>query len=613
MGPNVQVPRQIAAPLELWVVDVEKGFVGAAPPEALAAAVTALARRVAASGEPEEEVSNLAADASGRSPVVRLLAKPAGGCTVAVASLALDGLRDAEDELTRYDMVMRATHDSISDWNATSGRTWWNQRAYEMLGSDPESTTPSYEAWASRIHPEDRDGILQNCEAVVFRGNGTEWQSEYRLLGARDVERVVLDRGYVQRDASGQLLRAVSVMSDITGERKATAALKESEERFREMTSAINQVFWVITHDHTKTLYLSPAFETIWGLSRDDLYQDPNNFFLTIHEEDRARVAAKGASAGYGGYNEVFRIRRPDGTIAWIHDRAFPVHNAEGELVRIVGVATDITALRDLEQQLAQAQRMESIGRLAGGIAHDFNNLLTVILASARMVTAKLPDDSELQVEFDAIRDAGERAARLTSQLLAFARRQVIAPTELDLTDLARHTENLLRRVIGEHIELVTLLTASPGVVIADRAQLEQVLVNLAINARDAMPNGGRLTIETRRVTVGPTESDRPAEPPPGNYVALSVSDTGPGIPSDAVPHVFEPFFTTKPAGEGTGLGLATCYGIIKQASGVILVDTVVGTGTTFTIMLPEVEGNAAPIERRRSATNGKGTGTETI
>ncbi|HVJ18661.1 MAG TPA: PAS domain-containing protein [Polyangiaceae bacterium] len=607
------MPRQIAAPLELWVVDVERGFVGAAPPGALAAAVTALARRVAVSGEPEEEVANLAADGSGTPPVVRLIGKPAGEGTIAVASLALEGLRDAEDELTRYDMVMRATRDSISDWNAASGRTWWNQRVYEMLGADPESTTPSYEVWASGIHPEDRDGILRNCEAVVFRGSGTEWQSEYRLLGAGGGERVVLDRGYVQRDASGNLLRVVSVMSDITGERKATAALRESEERFREMTSAINQVFWAITFDHTKTLYVSPAFETIWGLSREELYRDPNNFFQTIHEEDRTRVIAKSASAGNGGYNEVFRIRRPDGTIGWIHDRAFPVRDPNGEVVRIVGVATDITALRDLEQQLAQAQRMESIGRLAGGIAHDFNNLLTVILASARMVTAKLPDDSELQVEFDAIRDAGERAARLTSQLLVFARRHVIAPTELDLTDLARQTERLLRRVIGEHIELETRLATSLGVVIADRAQLEQVLVNLAINARDAMPNGGRLTIETRRVSVDATEGDRPAEPPAGNYVALSVTDTGPGIPSDAVPHVFEPFFTTKPAGEGTGLGLATCYGIIKQARGVILVDTVVGTGTTFTIMLPEVEGNAAPVERRRRATSRKGTGTETI
>jgi two-component system, cell cycle sensor histidine kinase and response regulator CckA len=611
MRTSGQLRKEIAAALDVWIVDGERGFVGNAPPPALAAAIKNLARRVALCGMPAEEVASIPGDQSGVARAVRLTARPAGGAAVVVASLELAGLREAEDTLARYEMVMQATHDAVWDWNVVSGRTWWNRQVYEMLGYDPQSTAASYEAWSSRIHPEDRERILRNCEEVVFAGGGTEWQSEYRILRPDDSVRVVLDRGTVQRDAFGRLLRVVSVMSDITSERTATAALRASEERFRQMTAAIDQVFWLVNHDGSEMIYVSPAYEKIWGRSSEDLYRDPKNLFEWIHEDDRARVMASLPSSARGAYNEVYRIRRPDGKIAWIHDRGFPIRNAGGEVVRIAGVATDITAQRHLEQQLAQAQRIESIGRLAGGIAHDFNNLLTVILASVQMVIAKLPAGSELHAEVDAIRDAGERATRLTSQLLTFARRQVIAPARLELNDLARHTERLLRRVIGEHIELKTVLDIAPGVVVADRAQLEQVLVNLAINARDAMPNGGCLTIETRKVTVASPASAGPADVAAGNYVVLAVSDTGPGIPSDAMPHVFEPFFTTKPLGEGTGLGLATCYGIIKQAGGVILVDTIVGHGTTFTIMLPEVDGLAVAVERQPSAI--KGHGTETV
>ncbi len=609
MGRSAQLREEIAAALDVWIVDGERGFVGLAPPPALASAITDLARRVALCGMPAEEVASLPDDESGGARAVRLTARPAGGGAVVVASLELAGLREAEDALARYEMVMQATYDGIWDWKPASGQTWWNRQHYAMLGYDPEVTSASFEAWSARMHPEDRERILRHFEQAAASG-ATQWQAEYRFLPGDGSVHVALDRGTIQRDECGQLLRVVGAVSDITSERTATAALRASEERFRQMTSAIDQVFWLVNHDGSEMIYVSPAYERIWGRSSEELYRDTKNFYEWIHEDDRARVIASMPSSAHGAYNEVYRIRRPDGKIAWIHDRGFPISNAAGEVVRIAGVATDITGQRHLEQQLAQAQRIESIGRLAGGIAHDFNNLLTVILASVQMVIAKLPAGSELHAEVDAIRDAGERATRLTSQLLTFARRQVIAPARLDLNDLARQTERLLRRVIGEHIELKTVLDIGPGVVVADRAQLEQVLVNLAINARDAMPNGGCLTIETRKVTVASPASGGPADVAAGNYVVLAVSDTGPGIPSDAMPHVFEPFFTTKPLGEGTGLGLATCYGIIKQAGGVILVDTIVGRGTTFTIMLPEVDGLAVAVERPPSSTKGRGTET---
>jgi two-component system, cell cycle sensor histidine kinase and response regulator CckA len=608
--------QPIAAPLELWIVAAEQSFVGPAPSTpALRAAVIALAQRAARSGEvTAQDVEDLS-DTDEPLRAVRLTARPVAEGTVAVAGLGLDRLREAENALSRYEMVMRASRDAMWEWNVARRRQWWNRQQYQMLGYDPGSTVASYEAWMARIHPDDRPRVERHIEEAVA-GGGTLWQDEYRFLRGDGKVHVALDRGYIERDRSGQLLRMVGVMSDITAEREALAGLRSSEERFREITAAtIDQVFWLSNHDGSKTEYVSPAYETVWGRSCESLYRDASTFLDAIHEDDRARIEACLPRQREGLYDEVYRIRRPDGSIAWIRDRAFPIRDATGEVVRVVGVATDITGQRQLEQQLAQAQRMESIGRLAGGVAHDFNNLLTVILPSVQMALAKLPPGSSVQGELDAIEDAADRAARLTAQLLAFARRQVVAPARLELNELARHMEQLLRRVIGEDIELTTVLAAEPDAVVADRSQLEQVLVNLAINARDAMPHGGRLSIATRTVSVdrqqaGGVRVKEADHVEPGEYVVLAVSDTGVGIPNHALPHVFEPFFTTKPAGRGTGLGLSTCYGIVHQAGGVISVDTAVGRGTTFTIMLPRAREHARAVERRPRARAARGNET---
>ncbi len=451
-----RLSTQIPAPLALWIVDADGHLDGSPASAALTAAIQSLAERVKQSSGLVTENVELAADESGRARAVRLSARPGPGASVVVAGLELDGLGDVEETLSRFDMAMRATQDGVWDWKIGSEASWWNQQQFEMLGYDPQSTTPTYEAFASRIHPDDRARFDQHLDAAIASGEDV-WQDEYRFLRGDEV-RVALDRGCIERGADGQLLRMVGVMSDITEQ-------------------------------------------------------------------------------------------------------------------------------RHLEHQLAQSKRMESIGRLAGGIAHDFNNLLTVILSSVELALRKAPEKNETGVELSAIKDAAERAARLTSQLLSFARRQVVAPTRLDLNDLTRQMDRLLRRVIGEHIELTTSLGSELGAIVADRGELEQVLVNLAINARDAMPNGGRLTIETKNVAIG---RDR-AGLEPGEYVMLAVSDTGMGISGSALPHIFEPFYTTKPAGQGTGLGLATCYGIVRQAGGHIRVDTGANRGTTFEILLPRV------------------------
>src|SRR4029079_15075576 len=271
-----------------------------------------------------------------------------------------------------------------------------------------------------------------------------------------------------------------------------------------------------------------------------------------------------------GAYDEEYRIVRPDGTIRWIRDRAFPVRGGDGQIVRVAGVAEDVTEKRQLEAQLRQAQKMEAIGQLAAGVAHDFNNLLTVINGYSDLLLDDVGDRADLREPLEEIRKAGERSASLTRQLLAFSRQQVLAPKVLDLNAIVYDTEKMLRRLIGEDVELTTVLQHPLGSIKADRGQLEQVLLNLAVNARDAMPHGGQLTIETRDLVL--TDDFAASRPgmAPGRHLALAVTDSGVGMSAEVKTHLFEPFFTTKDPGKGTGLGLAVVHGFVKQSGGCV-------------------------------------------
>jgi len=282
----------------------------------------------------------------------------------------------------------------------------------------------------------------------------------------------------------------------------------------------------------------------------------------------------------------------------------------DGQWVRTWGITRDVTERIHLEEQLRNAQQMEAIGRLAGGIAHDFNNILSIIMGHGELLlaTAKLDEDGRNGV--DQIRRAADRAASLTQQLLAFSRKQVLQPRMLDLNETVADMQKMLTRVIGEDIELVAKLSASPMMVRADPGQLEQVLMNLAVNARDAMPHGGKIMMETSRVDISP-EGGRDLDLPAGGYVMLKVTDTGHGMDSATLSHVFEPFFTTKPMGKGTGLGLATVYGIVKQSGGSIQVESDTGQGTGFRVYLPAVDGPSG-VKAERTGQKAEG-GSETI
>jgi signal transduction histidine kinase len=307
-----------------------------------------------------------------------------------------------------------------------------------------------------------------------------------------------------------------------------------------------------------------------------------------IHGGDRDRVLrAALTKQAIGKYDEEYRILRPDGTIRWIHDRAFPIRDATGQVYRIVGVAEDITEHKALEEQFRQSQKMESIGQLAGGVAHDFNNILTIIQGHASLIGMHqdlLPKISESVHE---ISFAAEHAASLTRQLLTFSRRQVIQPGDLDLNETVDGITKMLGRVLGEDITLHFKPSAVLPCIWADPGMVEQILMNLAVNARDAMPNGGSLAIRTTREKVDQSFAQRNPEALAGDFTCLTVSDTGCGISAENLSKIFEPFFTTKEIGKGTGLGLATVYGIVKQHQGWINVRSELNEGTTFALYFP--------------------------
>ena len=382
--------------------------------------------------------------------------------------------------------------------------------------------------------------------------------------------------------------RALRDTSERARRRVAEEALRRSEERFREMAERIDDVFYIAALDTGGWLYVSPAYEQIWGRPLADLYAQPAQWTEAIVPEDRAPVfAARELLAEGQEYRVEYRIQRPDGALRWIEDRSYPIRDPSGRTKRAVGIAMDITRRRQLEAQLRQAQKMEAVGQLAGGVAHDFNNVLTVVIGYAQMLLDRgtIPPDAVEPLR--QIYNAGTRAANLTRQLLVFSRKQTIQRRVIDLNQIAREISALLRPLIGEPIKLELSLSADPCPAEADASMIEQVIMNLAVNARDAMPKGGTLTIAMEHVTLDAAAPHRHPEARPGAFVCLSVRDTGCGIPPENLPRIFEPFFTTKAAGHGTGLGLAMAFDIVQQHQGWIEVESTVGAGTCFRVLLP--------------------------
>jgi len=385
--------------------------------------------------------------------------------------------------------------------------------------------------------------------------------------------------------------------------------LVEQEELFSLIGENAADMIAVVTVDGQR-LYNSPSYQKILGYSPEEL--EKTSAYEQIHPDDKIIVqaaAAEARSSGIGSRVE-YRIRHKSGEWRVLESTASAVRDSAGAVEKLIIVNRDITERRHLEQQLLLSQRLEAVGKLSGGIAHDFNNILGVIIGYSEAMLQKMAPDDPLREAVNEIEKAGQRSAALTQQLLAFSRKQVLEPKILDLNSIVADVEKMLRRLIGEDIDLKIVPSQSLGKVKADRGQIEQVILNLAVNARDAMPRGGQLKIQTANVDLDETAARSLRYVVPGRYVMLQVSDTGTGMTPEVQAHIFEPFYTTKEQGKGTGLGLATVYGVIKQSGGYILLHSEVGKGARFDVYLPRAEGVAevappseAPIKRVQGST----------
>lgn len=393
---------------------------------------------------------------------------------------------------------------------------------------------------------------------------------------------------------------------------EATRSAAELRLQSAALNAAANSI--VITDLNGTIEWVNPAFEALTDYRAEEaIGKNPRELSKSgLHDQLFYRDLWDTILAGQVWRGEVTN-RRKDGSLYSEEQSIMSVKDARGELAHFVAIGRDLTEQKRLEAQLLQAQKMEVVGRLASGIAHDFNNLLTIINGTAELALMELRDDDPQRADFLQIHGAGNRAASLTRQLLAFSRQQIMKPDVLNLSTLVANLQGMLQRLIGEDIALVVVLAKDVGRVMADPGQIEQVVMNLAVNARDAMANGGMLTIETRNVDLDEAVAAEHPSVQPGPHVMLAVSDTGHGMDEATRTRIFEPFFTTKESGKGTGLGLSTVYGIVKQSGGSIGVSSEVGKGATFTIYLPRVGEVAHKAQPAPTVTSVQGTETVLI
>jgi two-component system cell cycle sensor histidine kinase/response regulator CckA len=428
---------------------------------------------------------------------------------------------------------------------------------------------------------------------VTFLGSTFTVNSEKEqildLLVATFEDAVLQNRQLRQREA--ELEAAKAQLARYAG---------KLEEQLHSVLNSVPDVVFSLRPDGHGLHYVSPAATTVLGLTPEALAADLRRWTNAIHPDDRQAASARFALAVETGRPDMieYRLIHPDESLRWIEVTFSPVRGDRGRVSRVDGVARDITERKRLEEQLRLSQKMDAVGTLAGGVAHDFNNLLAAIRGTADLALMEMDATNPLHSEMVQIRDTVDRGAALTRQLLAFGRRQVLEPQPVDATGLTAGVLGMLDRVLGKDIRISSHLSTDPCVVMADPGQLEQVLMNLCVNARDAMPNGGELVILTDRVVLDHAFCEAHPWAREGDYVRLTVSDTGIGMDAETQARIFEPFFTTKEMGRGSGLGLAVVYGIVKQHQGLIHVYSEPGKGTTFRIYFLFSSEHAQPAAR---------------
>lgn len=485
----------------------------------------------------------------------------------------------------------------------------WSDKVYDILEL-PRHHVPKLDATLQYYLPGEREKIRAAFEACIQSGTG--YDLSLRIVTAQGNPRWTRSIGTAVRDASGRIMRVQGAFQDISAQKTAEQELRSSEERFRLLSKATNDAIWDWDLT-TNANWRGEGFKTFFGYDQADITETHTWWREQVHPDDQAMVLASLRAAlerGAPKWSEEYRFRCRDGSYAYVFDRGYIIRNQEGHPIRMIGGMVNLTQQKSLEAQLRQSQKMEAVGQLAGGIAHDFNNLLTIILGCSEMLLSMVPTGDPMWAIANDIYIAGDRASELTRQLLAFSRKQMLKPQVMDLNQVVSNLEKLLRRLISEDIHLKTQLATPLPSIEVDPGQLEQVILNLVLNARDAMPHGGKLTIETHCIHVAVGETLGKLGCPPGTYVTLTISDTGYGMAPEVQDRIFEPFFTTKAAGQGTGLGLATVFGIVKQSDGFIEVFSELGLGTRFQLLFPAIAVSALPMPSKATPIQ---PGSETI
>jgi len=486
----------------------------------------------------------------------------------------------------RFDYVTRATEDALWDRNIVDNTIWWNEGLERLVGGKVE---PSTEWGRERIHPDDRAQVAPRMDEVI-NGDGQQWSCEYRFLRHDGSYVFVYERGFVVRDAAGNAVRIVGAITDLSDRKRREDILREQATLLDRAKDAI----MVRGLDH-RIRYWNQAAEAIYGIPRKQAIGKPVED-IVIYDDPTEFAAADAEVFEKGEWSGRFQQTRADGKTITVDGHWTLLRDEGGRPVGVLKIHTNVTERVELEGRLAQSQKLEAIGQLTGGIAHDFNNLLTVIVGNADTLAEELPDRTDVLPLVDMIRTAGERGAELTQHLLAFARRQALEPRTVRPDELVDGMRNLLRRTLGENIELAVEHAADVARVSVDPAQFESALLNLCINARDAMPGGGKLMIETDNVILDENYTERRADVVPGDYVRISISDTGTGMSAEDVARAFEPFFTTKARGQGTGLGLSMVYGFVKQSGGHVAIYSELGHGTVITLYLRQAKDHIEPV-----------------
>ena len=537
------------------------------------------------------------------------------GVTFMVLGLAvLTSLMDrrmsarVRDDMERREFILKAAALGLWEQDLVTGNVEWSDTMQIVHGVPSQSASPSLQAFLEHVHPGDRPRLRRTFDDAVASGAG--YTVEYRSLRPDGTERWIESTASVTRDTAERPTRIVGVDRDITGRKNSEAALVESERAYR---STFEGAPTGVAHLSLagRWIRVNRRLCEILGYTAQELLlldistlMHPEN----IREQEEAlKALMAGTRERYQGEG---RMRRGDGSDVWTSVTVTVHRDESGSPRYLISVIDDITERKTLEHALTQSQKMDAIGQLAGGVAHDFNNLLTAILGFAQLVLTDEGVEEKIRRDVKAIEKAAQTASSLTRQLLAFSRRQALEPRILDLNTVVSGMEKILRRLVGERVSLETSLAADLDRVSADRSQIEQVVMNLVVNARDAMPHGGTLSISTDNVMLdAPFRITHPGAKE-GPHVRIRVRDTGTGIDQSVRPRLFEPFFTTKQRGQGTGLGLATVYGVVKQSNGYIDLESVVGAGSTFDIYLPQA---SAPLQERTAPSAELPRGSETI